>query len=257
MLRNIVVFTFVVLYGTSISAQLDGYKYIVVPKKFLTFKEYNQYQSSTIIKHFMQQAGFNVLYEDELPQDGAANRCLALFADVQDNSSMLKTKVAIALNDCKGNSVYLTPEAQTKEKDLLKAYKEVITEASSYFTGLTHNYRPPTAPKKINTQVTEQSKAPSPISASPTDGNIVPTEAKEGLSANNGTSLNAIGTNDGYLLVDGADTIQYRLTKTAAENVFHADKKGVKGIVYQKEGKWYFESEKEQDKMVEELVIVF
>lgn len=262
MLKSIVSFALIVLFASSLSAQLDEYKYLVVPKKFLTFKEYNQYQSSTIIKHFMQQAGFNVIYDDNLPADVAANRCLALFVDVQDNSNMLKTKVAIALNDCKGTTVYITPEAQTKEKDLRKGYKGVISEASAYFSGLRHNYQPPNSSNDENASV--QSPATMPvvakdIKAATEETEVIGENAKQDTAVDNtmGETLNAIATKDGYLLIDGTDTIQYRLTKTAAEHVFHADKKGMKGIVYKKGDVWFFESEKEESKIIAELLISF
>ncbi len=50
-------------------SQLNEYKYIIVPKKFDGFKNENQYQTSTAIKYYFVQQGFNAVYEDALPQD--------------------------------------------------------------------------------------------------------------------------------------------------------------------------------------------
>lgn len=41
--------------GGAVNAQLNNYKYIIVPKKFDAFKSVNEYQTSTLVKYFLNK----------------------------------------------------------------------------------------------------------------------------------------------------------------------------------------------------------
>lgn len=121
---------------------LNEYKYIVVPKKFDGFKNENQHQTSTIIKYLFSKKGFITVYEDNLPADLNANRCLGLVVDLIDNSTMFTTKTALGLKDCNNQEVFLSQEGKSKQKDYKEAFGEAINKAFNSFTSLNYVYEP-------------------------------------------------------------------------------------------------------------------
>lgn len=123
-----------------VQAQLNDYKYIIVPKKFDDFKKENQYQTSTLIKHLFTQKGFKTAYEDDLPLDLVANRCLGLTVYLVDNSSMFTTKASLKLEDCLGKEVFATQEGKSKIKDFKDSYNEAIREAFNSIMALNYVY---------------------------------------------------------------------------------------------------------------------
>jgi hypothetical protein len=119
---------------------LDDYKYIIVPKKFESFKETNEFQTSTLIKYLFKGKGFNVVYDDALPSDLNTNRCLGLLADLQDDSSLFITKTIIVLKDCKDNIVFASMPGTSKEKQYKVAYTEGIRKAMRSFNDSEYAY---------------------------------------------------------------------------------------------------------------------
>jgi hypothetical protein len=135
------VFTFI---GFSSFAQtnLDDYKYIIVPKKFNAFKNMNEHQTSTLVKHLFTGKGFAAVYDDQLPEDLKFNRCLGLMAELQDDSSMFSTKTIINLKDCNDKIVFSTMQGISKEKEYKAAYNEAIRESMRSFNGMNYTYTP-------------------------------------------------------------------------------------------------------------------
>jgi len=127
---------------------LNEYKYIIVPKKFETFKTANQHQTSTLIKYLFSQKNFLTVYGDNLPEDLRINRCLGLKVDLKNNSSMFTTKTILELKDCNGNQAFLTQEGRSKKKDYREAFKEAITTSFTSFTSLNYSYEPKEVVKK-------------------------------------------------------------------------------------------------------------
>ena len=121
-------------------ADLNNYKYIIVPKKFEGFKEVNQYQTSTLIKYLFDGKGFTPIYDDALPEDLNRNRCLGLVTELQDGSNLFTTKTTIVLKDCNGLAVFTTMEGTSKIKQYKEAYNEAIKEAMRSFNGFDYAY---------------------------------------------------------------------------------------------------------------------
>lgn len=120
--------------------QLNDYKYIIVPKQFEEFKRENQYQTSTLIKYLFTERGFDAIYEDELPEELANNRCLGLRAKMIDGSSMFTTKASVLLENCNGQEVFTTKEGKSKEKDYKESFGEALREAFTSFDGMNYSY---------------------------------------------------------------------------------------------------------------------
>lgn len=133
--------------GTS-QVNLNEYKYVVVPKKFDSFKKENQHQTSTIIKYLFTQNGFSTVYDDNLPADLASDRCLGLYVDLINDSSMFTTKAALKLKDCNNQEVYLSQEGKSKKKDYKESFNEAITRAFNSFASLNYSYESPEVVKQ-------------------------------------------------------------------------------------------------------------
>ena len=121
-------------------SDLDEYKYVIVPKRFESFKNQNEHQTSTLVKYLFTEKGFNATYDDNLPTDLRMNRCLGLSAHLKDDSNMFTTKTTIVLKDCNGNEVFKTIEGKSKEKEYKEAFTDAITEAMSSFSAMDYKY---------------------------------------------------------------------------------------------------------------------
>ncbi len=129
-MKSIILSIFLVVnFAHELQAQLDDYKYIVVPKIFNAFKQENQYKTSTLVKHLFTKKGFNVIYEDNLPEDLRANECLGLFVNIDDQSTLFTTKTTLELKDCSQVVVFSTIQGKSKKKEYEASYAEAIENA--------------------------------------------------------------------------------------------------------------------------------
>ena len=145
MLKSVLSFGFVILLNLTVQAQLDSYKYVIVPKKFDGFKYENQFRTSTLIKFLFSQNGYTAIYEDQIPADMAGDPCKAVRVMLIDDSSLLATKVRLGLRDCNGAVVYETGEGKSKVKEYELAYREAINGAFKDLEELPYSYIPPEA----------------------------------------------------------------------------------------------------------------
>ncbi|MDC6387229.1 hypothetical protein PP182_00935 [Maribacter sp. PR1] len=292
MLRSLLL-VLTMLLSNLISAQinLNDYKYIVVPKRFEAFKEVNQYQTSTLVKFLFSERGFNVVYDDALPQDLNINRCLGLLVGLKDDSTMFTTKTSLSLKDCNGVEIFLTMEGKSKIKEYRGAYNEAIKEAMISFNGLNYVYsgkqekeKKPLVvsfkndvkslknkkiaeklePKGTNTDKVQykepKNKKPMVVQEATTENqsykSMEPVSSNIGASrVNNDTAVEEIWyaqvIPNGYQLVDSSPKVRMKLFKSSNENMFMAQSEGKSGMVYQKDGQWIFEYY-EGDKLVQE-----
>lgn len=139
-----IIMTIVLMVSFATSAQVDlsDYKYIVIPKKFDGFKQVNQHRTSTLAKYLFSKKGFTTVYDDNLPTELNSNRCLGLYVDLIDNSSMFTTKTSLVLKDCTGKEVLMSGEGRSKSKLFEEAFNESITKAFNSFVGLNYSYKP-------------------------------------------------------------------------------------------------------------------
>ena len=256
-------------------AQLDAYKYIIVPKKFDAFKEPNQYQTSTLIKYLFTKQGFTTAYEDQLPFDLQGNRCLGLLVDLMEESSMFTTKTSILLKDCRGEEVFVTAEGRSKEKEYKAAYSEAIRKAFQSFEGIAYSYTPKEATKsepvtvsfKDDVKNMETEAVAEPV-AEKADEMISQTatpevqsyedktpQPKEGvaekavnIAADTSEKMEAAAGHwyaqeiqNGFQLVDSTPKIRLKIYTTSVPDVYLASNEKGNGLVYQKSGVWFFE----------------
>ena len=288
------ILVFIAGLQSSMYAQLNDYKYIIVPKKFEAFKTENKHQTSTLMKYLFGEKGFTAIYNDELPADLANNRCLGLTADLLDNSSLFTTKTVVVLKDCQNNEVFRTVEGSNKIKEYREAYMDALKKSFVSFDDMDYAYVPKkehkndvaqdkpitvsfkddvkSLEKKPDPQVIEQvATTESQVykSKEPVESNIVKvehvekpmeTQTKEEPDAVESIAsdmLYAQPIANGYQLVDSTPKVVLKLEKTSIENVFLVDFKGKNGVVFKKDGKWFLEYSENGDKQIQELNIKF
>lgn len=248
-------------------AQLNDYKYIVVPKKFNAFKNENQHQTSTLIKYLFVNKGYNAVYEDDYPDDLKENPCLGLKVDLIDDSSLFRTKTSLALKNCQSKEIFRTNEGSSKIKDFKEAYNDAIRKAFRSFNLVNYQYQPKDIEVKTDETVTlnfkndvksldedkkkepemveqkatqeEQSyKSMEPVESEVKKADPMATKSKMDL-------LYAQPIENGYQLVDATPKVKYRILNTSADGVYLVEGDGLaNGLMFKKEGKWMLEGTK-------------
>jgi len=221
-MKNIVT-TIILMVGFIGTAQVDmsEYKYVVVPKRFNTFKQENQHKTSTLIKYLFTQKGFLTVYDDNLPEELYNNRCMALYVDLIDDSSMFTTKTVMVLNNCENEEILISQEGRSKKKEYEASYKEAISDAFYSIGGLDYTYKASSVSneepitvsfkndvKTVNESASTNVNAPevtqqvaSTEEQSYQDKTPVPSEYKKGVEKN-GETAKQIATEETQSFVD-------------------------------------------------------
>lgn len=278
------------LVATS-NAQFNDYKYIIVPIKFSAFKNQNEHQTSTLIKYHIAKNGFNVVYDNALPDDVTKNRCLGLYVDFIDKSSLFTTKAFLEFKKCDGTVVFTTKEGRTKIKEFKGAYSAVIEQAASSLIGKEHAYKEKVMPKTVTTAPTpsvkekmEEKEAVIPAKPASTQESVsvVETMTEKTKASVKETAVTATkpvtntrppsptiekqATNGilyaqpiagGYQLVDTTPKVKYILEATSIDDVFLVNQDGINGVVLKKDDTWYLEYKGANGKVSKELIIKF
>lgn len=269
-------FLFALFIGNA-QTDLNQYKYVIVPKKFDGFRNENQYKTSTLIKYLFTENGYNAVYEDALPDDLNRDRCLGVVVGLNDESGMFSTKLTLSLKDCRTIVVMDSKEGTSKEKDYNAAYNEAIRDAFQSYKGLNYVYKPEVGTKESVTisfkndvkqikEADDKSKENEVLAQKP-NKQIVPIAAsqKGEAPAMEGNKIGFLSKlvlyaqelTNGYQLVDSTPRIVLKMLKSGMADVFIAKTGDQDGLVYRKDGKWYFEYTSEGKVEVEELNIRF
>lgn len=105
---------------------MSNYAYVLVPQQFEFQKGKDQFQVNTLMRHLLNQAGFNAIYDVELKN---LPRCEGLFLDLDLDPSFVFTKIKIILRDCNYNIIFQSEEGRSKEKEYKEAFHEAIRAA--------------------------------------------------------------------------------------------------------------------------------
>ncbi len=260
-----IIFTIVLfnLVSSSFSqANLNDYKYVIVPDKYDFLKTADQYQLNSLTKFLFEKYGFTAIMADgDFPKDLNSNRCLGLISNVIKDSGMFKTKLTVILKNCKGDEVFLTKVGETREKDYGKAYNEALRNAFKSFETVNYSYQPNeeiTALASTNASDQEEveklkeeiealkkEKETHVVAAVPvvavgvsSQPNQVIEETPE-VQASASDILYAQAIDNGFQLVDSSPKVLYKIKKTGLSNVFLVE--GKQALVYQIDAHWVLE----------------
>ena len=232
---------------------LNAYKYAIVPERYAFSKEDNQYGLATITKLQLEDKGFVVFREkDALPQAVALNKCLALKVEVVERKTLFSTNLTVYLKDCQGNTIFKSKEGKSREKEFEQSYPLALSDAfaSLYTTPYKYDSTLAQQPAAIP-QPQQAASAPQPqqaaaqpqqttamvtptpaIQTPPTTAQPVPAQTIQG-------TLYAQPIPNGYQLIDTTPKKVLTLLKTSAQDCYIAGP--TNGIVFKKDGAWYFE----------------
>lgn len=256
---------FLLVFSLSGYAQntINNYKYVLVPEKFSFLKQKDQYRLNTLAKVLFEEKGFTVYYDDaEVPNDISNNRCSALNLDVLEKNSMFSTNLTLLLKDCKGNIIFKSKEGKSREKEYSVSYNLAFRDAFSSFNDVSYAYTG--AATANEQQAATNANMTVPASQAAVQAPVVQTS---GVQPSSGTvaaeatqtagTLYAQPTANGYQLIDTAPKIIVTLFKTSVVDYFIAENGSANGIVFKKNGNWFFEYYKDGKLIAEKLLIKF
>ena len=245
---------FIIVTSTVFGQQsLNNYKYVIVPKKYDFLKYEDQYQLNSLTKFLFKKEGFETLLDtDTKPSDLANSPCLALIANVKNNSRMLTTKVIIELKNCKNEIVFTSVEGRSKEKEYKKSFQKALRNAFQSITALNYTYKPSLRVTKTEVIKDEELVAViESVAEEPSDvkKESIAVEVNAPKATNNTEKVSNIDIDSnllyaqentlGFQLVDSTPKVMYVLLKSSNDELFFLKNK--KGILYKKNGQWIVE----------------
>lgn len=264
-----ILIAFFIVASVFSQANLNEYKYIIVPKQFSFLKNPDEYKMNGLAKFLFEKYGFSAFMEgDQYPEDYFNNRCSALRVDVFKEPGMFKTKLKAVLKDCNDQVVYTSKTGESREKEFGKAYNEALRKAFLSFEALNYKYTPKKGQttmvvqkpsgvvknevasneiKKLKEEI-ETLKKQKEIKAAPVVAPKVkavePVVQKATVVApvvakSTSVVLYAQETENGFQLVDSSPKVVYRIQNTGLQNVYLID--GKNAIIYKKEDAWVAE----------------
>jgi hypothetical protein len=253
-MRKIIALAALFISGLALaqSADINDYKYVIVPEKFDFLKEKNKYSLNDLTKKIFQKQGFEVYYPtDKLPEELLFNRCKALYADVLDDSGMLSTSLQIVLNDCAGKELYRSEKGKSKQKEYQKGYHESLREASaSLQANLNYKYS-----GKDPMPASQATAAQTPVQQP--QATQTPPPAATPQPVVNSNTLFAQPITNGYQLVDSTPKVVLKMYKTTQQDNYTAVGDGKNGVVFKKDNQWFFEYYQDDKFISEKLEIKF
>ena len=238
------IFTLFTLAGYSQNT-LNSYKYVLVPERFDFSKENNQYGLNTTTKLLLEQKGFVAFVGDEaLPPIVAGNKCNALKAEVVQKKGLFVTNLTLLLKDCQGNIIFKSKEGKSREKEFLAAYDEALKNAFASLNDAPYKYD--------STSLAQAQQAV----ATPAVATSAPAPAMAAAVEITGT-LYAQPTPNGYQLIDTTPKKILTLLKTSMQDYYIAEAGSSNGVVFKKDGGWFFEYYKDNKLVSQKLEVKF
>ena len=285
-MKRFLITLLLLLFTSSIWAQLNEYKYIIVPTNFEFFKEENAFQTSTLIKYLFTQSGFNAVYDNDLPVDLYQDPCLGATVNLERISKLARTRITIVMKDCNGNVIFRSIEGASKSKDFREAYHQSIRESFVPFANMGYEYKPAKKEEETITvsyaddikEIEEKKEATIASDAAvvqiatpdeqlyesnvPEPSDYVKSEPEttdnaEVLKEDIKEVYQAKELPNGYELLRENDQVWLTLYETSSPDVYLARNDQQNGMVYKKDSKWYFEFYKDSDLVVQEISIDF
>jgi hypothetical protein len=243
----LIIFILFTLAGYSQNT-INNYKYVLVPAKFDFSKYEDQYGLNVTTKLLLEKKGFIAFKDNEsLPPALAANKCNALKAEVLERNGLFVTRLTLLLKDCQGNIVFKSKEGKSSEKEYPVAYDGALRDAFTSLDALAYKYDSTQLPQP------QQIVATPALPAAPLS---TPTAATPAANEITGT-LYAQPTPNGFQLVDTTPKKIITLLKTSVQDYFIADAGGKNGIVFKRNGEWFFERYEDNKLVSQKLDIKF
>ncbi|OYU85565.1 MAG: hypothetical protein CFE24_01285 [Flavobacterium sp. BFFFF2] len=209
-------------------SELNKYIYVLIPEKFDFQSAPNQYNINTLLKLHLQKEGFEAYMSDEdLPIEMSRSKCNYLNVQFK-RSGFLNLKTQFSLVDCSKQVLYTSPEGSTKTKDMFLAYRESIQLAFDNFKNVGYKF---SGNKSVEVEQTDKTSAV----------NIEERQLVEKDSSDKELFFFSQPIANGFQVVDSKPQVIMRLFHTTAKNIFIGVKGDTHGVLFQKNGQWFFE----------------
>jgi hypothetical protein len=245
MYMKIVILMLAMFFAITARSQntINHYKYVLVPERFGIFKQDDQYGINTLTKSLLESVGFtSFMTAGVLPAEIINNKCSALNVELVEKRKFLSTSLTLLLKDCQGNIVYKSEEGISREKEWNTVYRDALRKAFVSLSAAQYKYDSSGA-----MQATQPAPGASPATVAATPVTI----------ADNKDVLYAQANANGYQLIDTSPKKVMTLLKTSQPDNFIADNGVEKGIVFRKNGEWFFEYYKDDKLVSQKLTIKF
>lgn len=232
-------FFFLMLFiaSYSFSQSVNDYKAVIIPMKYDFLKTENQYRLQTITKIYLQKAGFQAFYNNELIPSEFKDKCSLLYVDVINESSFLVTKLRVIFKDCYGTEIFKSEIGRSKEKEYEKAYSEALNNAFKSVYALDYKYNGKENSGVKSVAISESVPANTvPVVAEKNE--VIESKITENTMP---TILYAQPTSYGYQLIDSEPKVVMKVYKTSNPASFMASKGNIQGVLVSKGNQWFFE----------------
>jgi len=273
MKTRFILFLLITFFGfNSINAQsnVDGYKYVIVPKKFDFLGEADKYRLNTLTKVLFEKYGFITVMEDEaLPEDAMNNSCMALKSNVIKVRGTFSSKLQVELKNCRGDVLFTSRVGQSNDKKYQVAYTLALREAFQSFESLNYQYNEEEALVEIKSNTAEIEKLKEEIKTlkekkeaitelpqeeKPVLTEVTATEIAKPLDVNK-YQLQAKKVFNGFQLIDDTSKVVMTIYTSGVKDVFIV--KGEDAIIYKKGEKWIYSEASDKDLLTKLIAIKF
>lgn len=273
---KITILIFFIATFVGFSQSLNGYKYVIIPKKYDFQKSEDQYKLNSLAKFLFKKEGYQVLFDNqELPADLYENPCLALKANILDNSGMFTTKLAIELiSNCEKVVVFTSDVGKSKIKEYKKAHHEALRNAFKSVKAQNYAFdansvahkkvvkESPAIPKtpKVTKPVVKETveEVTAPVNATEVVVDVVEKAKETTTLPVESTSVNILYAQNipnGFQLVDSTPKIVFKALKSNSEDLYYLENKA--GVLTKENDRWYVTYYKAGKLTKEELNIKF
>ena len=241
-------------YSQTTQNTINNYKYVLVPQRYDFLRSDDQYALNTTTKALLEQKGFTVYWiSDALPPALNANRCAALIADVSQRKAMFTTNLTLVLKDCSGNIVYKGKEGRSREKEFFIAYDEALKDAFTSLNATSYKYDSSLAAQSQQTPTQPLQSQTPPQQSQPQQSQPQQAQPQQMPTG----TLYAQPIPNGYQLIDLTPKKVLTLLKTSLPDHYLAQADSANGVIFKKDGQWFFEFYKDDRLISQKLDIKF
>lgn len=241
-MKKIILLLCLFIAGFSFAQNINDYKYIVIPEKFSSQQNKDQYNLNNLAKMMFEKYGFEVYgITDKLPQELALNGCRALYADLVKEPGFMSTNLSIILKSCQNQEVFKSKVGKSKIKDLNRAYGEALRDASYSLDALDYAF----SGNDVILGSTLENKS-----------EIVKT-TKTTQNKNHENQLIASPIANGFELLDTQKRVVLKIFKTSQPDFYTAQLDTISGMFFKKGNDWYFEYYQNEKLISEKLNVKF
>lgn len=124
---------FAVLFSLGMTAQNQKVKYVNLKWAYDFQDKTNEYRLNTALKQKMEELGYTVYFDNDMPQEVRLDPCVEYVGDLIREKGSLSTELTFVLKDCKGNIVFKNSGISRLKKHN-KSYMDALQNIFKYST---------------------------------------------------------------------------------------------------------------------------